>query len=430
MVIFVGYNNGSMKRIIYALILASVFMASCSDEVTLTPGISFLTPGPEVLEETAIFRVIGQPFSSIDSLTIPVVFGGTAERGVDYEASADHFTFKGENLTDSIVIFTKKLGTGRKVSLSLQIPEGFTAGKYAMSEFKLQDNFGYLSFESARGFIADTTSYAIAISDSTGKAKVLSKKATFSFSVNTEKSTAVEGEDFQILGPSELELAAGKSYTEFLIAPIGDSPKEGKDKIVLNITSDEKFAAGKFAEMELNILRSDLSVLDGRWQIDTLLTDSLHFESIWGTQCTGYDLLPKFSGSDRFDIYFLNGLFDPAFRSGLKQYFTGDSNIVFGEEMEITDLDGKAKTVQLISLDKTNRYFSSEESSEDTLSYVGIYLYKEVIDEIEEDMMEFYFLDHTSKSFMPELESSGAYGPEKPVAVDPKLYLCATFRRI
>ena len=418
-----------MKRIIYTLVLASVFMASCSDEVSLTPGISFLTPDPEILEETAIFRVIGQPFSSIDSLTIPVVFGGSAERGVDYEASADHFTFKGESLTDSIVIFTKKLGTGRKVSLSLQIPEGFTAGKYAMSEFKLQDNYGYLSFGSARGFIADTTSYAISISDSTGKAKVLSKKATFSFSVNTEKSTATEGEDFQILGSSELVLPAGKSYTEFIIAPIGDTPKKGRDKIVLNITSDEKFAAGKFAEMELNILRSDLSVLDGRWQIDTLLTDSLHFESIWGTQCTGYDLVPKYNFSDRFDIYFLNGLFDPSFRSGLKQFFTGDSNIAFGEELEITDLEGNAKTVQMISLDKTNRYFSSEEASADTLSYVGVYLYKEVIDEVEEDMMEFYFLDHTSKSFMPELESGNIYDAEKPVATDPKLYLCATFRR-
>ena len=140
-------------------------------------------------------------------------------------------------------------------------------------------------------------------------------------------------------------------------------------------------------------------------------------------------MVPKFSSSDRFDIYFLNGLFDPSFRSGLKQFFIGDSNIAFGEELEITDLEGNAKTVQLISLDKTNRYFTSEEASADTLSYAGIYLYKEIIDEVEKDMMEFYFLDHTSKSFMPELESSGAYGAEKPVATDPKLYLCATFRR-
>ena len=43
------------------------------------------------------------------------------------------------------------------------------------------------------------------------------------------------------------------------------------------------------------------------------------------------------------------------------------------------------------------------------------------------DMMEFYILDHTSKGFMPELESGGVYGTEKPVAADPKLYMCTTF---
>ena len=92
-----------MKRIISALIISLAFISSCTDDVALTPGISFLTSEPEVFEETAIFRVIGQPFSSIDSLTIPVVFGGTGVQGVDYDASADHFTFKGDHLTDSIV---------------------------------------------------------------------------------------------------------------------------------------------------------------------------------------------------------------------------------------------------------------------------------------------------------------------------------------
>ena len=93
MVIFASYNNASMKRIISALIISLILATACSDETSLTPGISFITSEPEILEETAIFRVIGQPFSSIDSLVIPVVFGGDAERGVDYDASADLFIF-------------------------------------------------------------------------------------------------------------------------------------------------------------------------------------------------------------------------------------------------------------------------------------------------------------------------------------------------
>ena len=432
MVIFASYNNGSMKRIISALIISLILAAACSDETGLTPGISFLTPEPEILEETAIFRVIGQPFSSIDSLTIPVIFGGDAEMGVDYDASADHFTFKGESLMDSIVITTKLLGTGKKLSLALQIPEGFAAGKYASSEFTLQDKFGYLSFESAKAFIADTTSYMVTLNDSNGKSKVLSKDAVVSVSVNKEKSTAMEGEDFELIDADSLVIPAGAQYAEFGIAMKGDYPREGKDKIVLNVNESDKFSAGKRAEIELNILRSELKVLDGSWVIDTLVTDSLYFKNIWGDQCADYTTVPQFNASDKFEVSFLYGYFDPNFRSGLKNYFLGDSYFTFESTMEITDPNGELKTVQLMTFDNTNRYFSSKETSEDNLSYVGIYLYTEAADEEggkDTEMMELYILDHTSKGFLPELESSNAYGTEKPAAADPKLYLCATFSK-
>lgn len=416
-----------MKRIISALIISLAFISSCTDDVALTPGISFLTSEPEVFEETAIFRVIGQPFSSIDSLTIPVVFGGTGVQGVDYDASADHFTFKGDHLTDSIVIMTKELGTGKTVSLSLQIPEGFVAGKHVSSEFRLQDKYGYLSFESAKGFIADTTSYVISLSDSTGRVKVLSTETAVDFTVNQEKSTAVEGVDFTIIDGSSTSFAAGTATAGFRIAPIGTNPREGKDKIVLNVSADKRFNTGEIAEMELSILRSDLQVLDGKWRIDTLVTDSLHFEKIWTSQCSGYSLVPEYKSSDMFEFSFLEGAFIPSFTSGFKYYFIGESTMEFAQEIEITDIEGKTKNIQLLSLDKTNRYFSDLEVSADTLSYVGIFLYQ--TEETQHDMMELYVLDHTSKSFMPELESNGQYAAEKPVATDPKLYLSATFSK-
>ena len=42
-------------------------------------------------------------------------------------------------------------------------------------------------------------------------------------------------------------------------------------------------------------------------------------------------------------------------------------------------------------------------------------------------MMELYIVDHTSKSFMPELETR--YGTEKPVATEPGTYIMANFRK-
>ena len=416
-----------MKRIISTLVISSVLLAACTKNISLSPGISFLTPEPEILEETAIFRVIGQPFSSIDSLIIPVTFGGSAKRGVDYEASADHFTFRGDNLTDSIVISTLQLGTGRTLNLSLQIPEGFTAGRYATSEFRLQDKYGLLHFESSRGFIADTTDYIITLTDSTGMAKVLSADADIQISVNPEKSTAEEGVDFKFISETPLTIAAGSGYTSFRICPLGNKAKQGKEKIVLNIVSDYRFEAGETQELELNIIDYDLKVLDGTWLIDTLLTDSLHYEKIWAEACTGYSLVPEYSFSDEFKISFLHGLFSPEFRSGFRNYFIDDSNISFGQEIEIKDIEGNIRKVRLMSLDKTNRYFTASETSTDSLSFVGFHLSKDKL--TEKDMMELYVLDHTSRSFMPELESGNKYGSQKPVAAEPGLYLCATFKK-
>ena len=49
--------------------------------------------------------------------------------------------------------------------------------------------------------------------------------------------------------------------------------------------------------------------------------------------------------------------------------------------------------------------------------------------EADTDMLELYILDHTSMSFMPELESGKKYGTEKPVATEPGMYLTAGFRK-
>lgn len=414
-----------MKRILYTIIAAAAILAGCSDGMPLTPGISFITPTPEIFEETAIFRVIGQPFDSPDSIKVAVTFGGSAEMGVDYVASADHFVFSKESLTDSIVISTKKLGTGRDVSLSLEIPEGFTGGKYVTSGFNLQNKYGMLSFASARGYAADTTECFIVLHDSTGTVKALSKDTPVSFKVNTEKSTAVEGVDFKFAATESMYIAGGANAAGFKVIPLNAALQEGKDKIVLNVVTDERFDSGLFPEKEISLLKSELKVLDGTWKIDTLITDSLHFERFWGSRCTGYSLVPEFGYSDSFDMTLSTALFAPSFASRLNWFFKGESIMEFAQEMDIIGTEGTSKKVQLISIDNTNRYFSADTTSTDSRSFIGIHLTKEA--ETQADMLELYILDHTSMSFMPELESEKRYGTEKPVATEPGMYLNATF---
>lgn len=424
-----------MKRILSAIIISAATLTACSEEIDFTPGISFLTPAPEIFEETAIFRVIGQPFTSADSVVVPVTFGGSAEMGTDYDVSAEYVILRKDSPLDSIVVSTRQLGTGRNVSLSLEIPEGFTAGKHIESGFSLQNKFGQLSFESSRGYIADTTELFIYLSDSRGAAKTLSKDTPVQLAVNVEKSTAQENVDFKFVSTPGLTITAGASYAGFTLAPVGDSPREGKDKIVLNAIADERFDLGEIPELEISLLDKSLKVVEGNWTADTLITDSLYFETFWKEQCTGYDLVPKFSHSDAFQITLSNADFTPSFRSGLKNFFTGSSSFVIGDKVEITDTEGNRKELLLMSLDHTNRYFSETQASEDTISYVGIHLTKETSSDegsetpVQTDIMELYFIDHTSKDFMPELESGMKYGTEKPVATEPGTYLMATFRK-
>lgn len=420
------FDSIQMKRIISALII-SVLAAACSKEISLTPGISFLTPAPEVFEETALFRIVGQPFTAVDTLKIPVTFSGTARKGEDYEASAEYFILTKESLIDTIVVSTRKLGTGRTVGLNLQIPEGFVAGKYPTSEFTLQDKFGFLTFEMPRSFVADTTSYAIVLCDSTGRAKALSKETPVSFSVNTEKSTAVEGVDFEITSSTNAAIPAGAAYAVVDIVPLKSGFAEGKDKVVLDILADDKFETGLDPELEITLIRPQLQELEGNWMMDSIVTDSLHFETVWGADCTGYDLLPGFYSYSMVGFSLYDATFSPSLAQGFENYFLGLSSMTMGPEMEIIDAEGNPKTVQLISLDKTNRYFSETEVSEDTVSYVGVHLYDHPEDQSK--MIDLYILDHTSKSFMPELEAGNRYGAEKPVAAQPGFYLCATFAK-
>ena len=360
-------------------------------------------------------------------MKIPVSFGGTAQRGTDYEASADYFILTNESLIDTIVVSTRKLGTGRTVSLNLEIPEGFVAGKYQTSEFTLQDKFGYLTFETSRSFIADTTSYAIVLCDSTGRLKALSKDMPVSCSINSEKSTATEGVDFKILSTTNTIIPAGGAYAVLDIVPLKTSFEDGRDKVVLDIHADEKFEAGFNAELEITLLRPELKELEGNWVMDSVVTDSLHFETLWGAECTGYDLLPGFSSYNMMNFSLYDAMFTPMLSQGFENYFIDMSSMSMGPEFELTDVNGDPKTVQLISLDHTNRYFSATEFSGDMVSYVGIYIYENP--ENQSKMVELYILDHTSKTFMPELEAGNRYAAEKPVASQPGFYFCATFAK-
>ena len=237
-------------------------------------------------------------------------------------------------------------------------------------------------------------------------------------SVNTEKSTAVEGTDFKFKNDKKaIVIEPMKSSGSVELEYIGSETVEGNKTIVLDIALNGKYSGGQYISTTIEVLGSYWNMLGGKWVINELLTDAAFFSAMWGDGCSNYDLLPALTPSDSFEIDLETGVFKPAFDSAFKNYFLGEANMTKGDEVTYhSGLEANFKeqtTVQSFILDNVNRYFSATEKSEDKEGYIGA----RIIDgDNGEKLLELHVFDHTSKSFMPELPDYYIYGTEKPVA--------------
>lgn len=412
-----------MKRIIYILLIAATFSA-CQKELPLDPAVSFFGATPEIQGETAIFRLAYANITDSTETVFPVTFGGTAEAGIDYTASGDRFVFGGENPISSIEVTTLKLGTDKTLSLTVQIPEGYAAGKYTTSEYTLQDKLGYLSFSESYMMMADTIEVGFTAKDRYGRVFPLTSDAVITLSVNKEKSTATEGVDFSFSDSSRFVIREGQSSGSLALNLLNPHPQDGKDKVILNFSLNEKYSSGEVAEIEISLLDTLWKHLDGSWQADSLVTDSLYMDKHWNGVCTGMDLLPKYDERDNITILMSSKTFTPSFRSDFKNYFLGMSSLSKGPAVALDLGDGVSTDIQTFLIDNTNRYFYKDQKSEDKESLIGLRLFPD-----NTDSLALYVIDYVSKSFMPELEAAGKYAPEKPVAASPGLFLNMSFTR-
>ena len=411
-----------MKRILTILSLAAAFLTACQEESLLNPAASLFSPKPELTDTTAIFRLAVANIEATDkAITFPVRFDGDAEYGVDYTVSADAFVFGGESPVDSIVVTTLKLGTEKALSMTVSLPEGFEAGKYLTSGYTLQDKFAYVSFSKAYTMTADSTNLGFQLTKKSGNTTLCSKDVDVFMSVNKEKSTAEEGVDFEFSDSSYFTIRAGETDGVLEIKSLKPVVEPGRDRIVISLSVGEKFGEGQIHEMEISLLDGIWSELDGTWVADSLVTDSLYMEDFWKEACSGYKNMPELNNRDNFEFNIQECTLTPSLRSDFKNYFTDTANMRKGDIIDLELVDGTYAPVQTFLIDNTNRYFSKAEKSEDKESYIGLrFIPGEAEDE---NLVDMYLIDHTSRSFMPELEATGKYSPEKPSAASPGLYL-------
>ena len=414
-----------MKGRLLTLIAIAGLVGACSKDIALDPAVSLFAPQPEIYEETAIFRLASMAIDTTSAQTFPVTFGGSAEMGVDYTVSGDRFVLGGENPVDSIVVTTLKLGTDKTVSLTVEVPDGIGNGKYMTSEFTLQDKLAYFSFPASYSMVADSIDVEFDAYDRKGKAKVLGREATITLSVDTEKSTAVEGEDFIFADSSHFVISQGKSTGKLKLKALKPRPAEGRDKVVLNLGFDEKYGAGTDCQIEIDLLDTLWSTLNGEWKIDTLVTDTTYMRKYWDESYTGMELMPKYNMSDAMTFDLKAASLNPKLRSGFKNYFLGKSVMKKAGSMDLDLGNGETASLQTFLIDNTNRDFSEDSKSEDKESYIGL----RILEGEDADTLDLYVIDYMSKSFLPELVTEERYAPEKPVAASPGLFLNLTFTK-
>lgn len=413
-----------MKKIMSIVCALAVVAVACTSETQVTPAVSFETAIPVTAGEIATFNISVSDYAGTEPVSIPVIFGGTAVKGVDYTVSSEEFVWGGENPVTSIQVTTLVFDESKTVSLTLDIPEGWKAGNYLISETNLSAKLGYVSFERSVLAITGTSEIMVSVFDGAGQALDLENDAELSIRV-AENSTAQENTHFT-LSTKTVKIPAGSSSVSFTVSIVGDEAVTDHDKIILSLDPGSKFSLGNYDEIAISIWGSAWSKLNGTWQIIEVSPEAT---GMWGDMVTGMDQIPAVVEGDGFTVDIASMKFIPEFKSTFCNYFLGESNIA--KDMLITDFGqgvGNKFALQLVSLDNTNRYFSSKEQSEDKVSLVGIAFEEGEV--AGNEILRMYIVDHTSKSFMPELLDIGMYQPEKPVAIDYGNFISAAFKKV
>lgn len=414
-----------MKKLFFMICTLAAVAVACTPETAVTPAVSFETAVPLTAGEVSTFTITVADYSGTEPVTIPVTFGGTAVKGTDYTVSADAFVWGGENPVTSIKVTTLVFDDSKTVTLTLDVPEGWIAGNYPMSQANLSKKLGYVSFEKASLGLTGSAEILVSVYDGTGKTIALENDAELTVSV-AEASTAEENTHFT-LSSKTITIPAGSKSAKFTVEMVGDEAVAEHDKIVLVLDPGAKFSIGDYQEIEIAIWGSAWAKLNGKWVMNEIVTTAEVLDGSWYGMCT-YEGIPEFNAADAITFDVANAKAICEFESSYKNYFLGESNIAKKDNLFMrTGMGGAGVDLLLIEFDNINRFFSGLEVSEDKSALVGFRII--TVEETGEELLDMYVVDHTSKSFMPELLDFGMYDPESPVATMTGTWLNATFKK-
>ncbi len=404
-----------MKKCLFALLAGAALFAGCekAQEQEL-PEVSFETAIPIVSDEgVATFSLVSD-YAGTETVKVPVKFSSSngAVQGTDYIVSAEEFVLGGTAPVSKITVTPLVYGSKKDVTAELTVPEGFKAGKYVKSTFTVSDKLGYVSFGSKKAIMTETATVSINVLNEKGLDQKVNEDTEFTVSVNTEKSTAVEGTNFKFTTGKTVKVEKGQSSGVLQLEFLGETVDEKHNVLVLDLVENPKYAMGQTISTTITLVGSTWSVFNGKWVIKEYVTTAEDLSAAWGETEETMKGFPTFNAEDTFTLDFSNSIFIPDFKSSFKNYFIGTSNFSTCGTPWVTTKKDHSYNVKLdmhtdyianvIELDNVNRYFSETETSENKLAYVGL-----AIDSEDSNLLHLLVIDHESKSFLLTAASYG-----------------------
>ena len=328
-----------MKKVLfYLFVMCSLVVTSCSsdddDNFVEVIELNFNQAHYSLAKGEIELRLISdQPASA--TVSIPVLFSGTAVEGTDFTADKSITLKAGE--TEAVLKVKRieeNIGEDDKelvVNLGTA-PTGFKVGVGSYTSVELLGTTGVImSFDDVSGILTEATSYGITLETMTGAVYKVSEETRFDIEVDPS-STAVEGTHFSFDGGKYATVLKNKNKGTVSVKFL--KKEEGKDKLVLRLVERDGYAYGNNASIIITI--SGPYILTGTWAFDKI-SNLTFYQNMWGEDITKFptgtsaDQI-KFEGNSYQEYTFI-----PTLSGELKNYFGTEScTVTYKEELEKT----------------------------------------------------------------------------------------------
>ena len=264
---------------IFLTALGAAALNGCSDDNDNFQTVSFTRPY-HILPENEPLKVeirLSQP--TTQTLAVPFSVGGNAVSGDEYVLSAQEFNVAaGQDSAVVTVTPQNNFSEHREIILSLEAPEGYKTGHYAQTTIPMETRTPMtVSFAATEYDLYEEGNVGVRLQVGSSDYESPSYDIHIPFEIDPE-STAELGEHYEIVGDEQEFLYAKDAYIG-LVRIRRLKKEEGKDKIVLRLSENDRFLASLDNDRAYITIDGPVTFdnLLGNWKFKEFLSENVKY---------------------------------------------------------------------------------------------------------------------------------------------------------